>query len=121
MTEISTKEVFNRRLPLYTYLEPLLAGRRVLELGTGTGAGAAHLATHGAVAVVSVDTDEAAIERARARHGALNLTYRLASNLLDVVPGAPFDVVIAPDAEALLRRPEAIPSLARLLVPGGRL
>ncbi len=121
MTEISAKEVFNRRLPLYTYLEPLLAGRRVLELGTGTGAGAAHLATHGAVAVVSVDTDEGVVERARARHVAPNLTFRAATSLLDVAPGAPFDVVVVPEAEALLRRPETIPSLARLLVPGGRL
>ena len=64
MTEISAKEVFNRRLPLYAYLEPLLAGRRVLELGTGAGAGAAHLAAHGAAEVVGVDTDAALVERA---------------------------------------------------------
>lgn len=114
-------EVFNRRLPLYTYLEPLLTARRVLELGTGTGAGAALLVAQGAVAVVSVDTDEQAVEHARARHAAPNLTFRRAASLLEMVPGAPFDVVIVPEAEVLLRRPEAIPSLARLLAPGGRL
>ncbi len=114
-------EVFNRRLPLYTYLEPLLTARRVLELGTGTGAGAALLVAQGAVAVVSVDTDEQAVEHARARHAAPNLTFRRAASLLEMVPGAPFDVVVVPEAEVLLRRPETIPSLARLLAPGGRL
>src|SRR6516162_5570914 len=120
MTEISAKEVFDRRLPLYAYLEPLLVGRRVLELGTGTGAGTAHLATNGATSVVSVDVVDANIERAHARR-APNLTFRKVGSLLDVVPGAPFDVVLAPEAEELLRRPEAIPALARLLAPGGRL
>jgi SAM-dependent methyltransferase len=121
MTEISAKEVFNRRLSLYAYLEPLLAGRRVLELGTGAGGGAAHLATHGATAVVGVDTDEVLIERAHARRGAPNLTFRTVASLLEMIPGAPFDVVVVPEAEALLRRPEAIPALARQLAPGGRL
>src|SRR5450755_641432 len=116
--ESSAKEVFNRRLPLYTYLEPLLAGRRVLELGTGSGAGAAHLAAHGAD-VVAVDTDEAALERARARHAGPRVAFRAVKSLLDVVAGAPFDVVVVPECEALVRRPEAIPSLARMLAPGG--
>jgi SAM-dependent methyltransferase len=118
--ESSAKEVFNRRLPLYTYLEPLLAGRRVLELGTGSGAGAAHLAAHGAD-VVAVDTDEAALERARTRHAGPRVAFRAVKSLLDVVAGAPFDVVVVPECEALVRRPEAIPSLARMLAPGGRL
>jgi SAM-dependent methyltransferase/DNA repair exonuclease SbcCD ATPase subunit len=121
MTEIGAKEVFNRRLPLYTYLEPLLAGRRVLELGIGSGAGAAHLGALGAAQVLGVDTDPALVDGARARLGAPNLAFRVATSLLDVVPGAPFDVVVVPEADALLRRPEAIPSLARMLAPGGRL
>ncbi|HVU50710.1 MAG TPA: methyltransferase domain-containing protein, partial [Polyangia bacterium] len=121
MTEISAKEVFDRRLPLYAYLEPLLAGRRVLELGAGTGAGAAHLAASGAAAVVSVDTGDENVARAHAAHRASNLTFRKVGALLEVVPGAPFDVVVAPEAEELLRRPETIPALARMLAPGGRL
>jgi SAM-dependent methyltransferase len=118
--EVFAREVFDRRLPLYAYLEPLLAGRRVLELGSGSGAGAAHLAAH-AAEVVAVETDETLLERARARHAAPNLTFRAARALLDVVPSVPFDVVVVPEADALLGRPEAIPSLARLLAPAGRL
>jgi SAM-dependent methyltransferase len=121
MSEISAKEVFGRRLPLYAYLEPLMDGRRVLEIGAGLGAGAAYLSGHGAAEVVGVDTDVALVERARARNGAANLTFRAVGSLLEVVPGAPFDVVVVPDCEALLRRPEAIPSLGRMLAPGGRL
>src|SRR3954469_12872360 len=105
MSDFSVKEVLNRRLPLYAYLEPLIAGRRVLELGSGTGEGAAYLAAHGAAEVTAIDTDGAAVERARARHAAANVTFRGAAGLLDVVPTAPFDVVIVPEAEALVRRP----------------
>ncbi|HEV3032149.1 MAG TPA: methyltransferase domain-containing protein [Polyangia bacterium] len=121
MTEIGAQEVFNRRRPVYSYLEPLLVGRRVLELGTGEGTGAAQLRALGAAEVVGVDTDAGLVEQARARHGAAHLAFRAASSLLDGVAGAPFDVVIVPESEAVLRRPEAIPALARLLAPGGRL
>jgi SAM-dependent methyltransferase len=119
--DTQAKQVFNRRLPLYVYLEPLLAGRRVLELGSGAGAGAAHLAAHGAAAVLGVETDAALLDKARARHVAPNLSFRAVTSLLDVIPVGPFDVVVVPEAEALLRRPEAIPSLGRLLAEGGRL
>jgi DNA repair exonuclease SbcCD ATPase subunit len=122
MSELSAKEILNRRLPLYAYLEPLLVGRRVLELGSGSGAAAAYLASHGAAHVLGVETDPALVERARARFDAPNVTFRLAQSLLDLVPGAaPFDVVLVPEAEALVRRPEAIPALARLIAGGGRL
>ncbi|HEX4406718.1 MAG TPA: methyltransferase domain-containing protein [Polyangia bacterium] len=119
--DTQTKHVFNRRLPLYVYLEPLLAGRRVLELGSGAGAGAAHLAAHGAATVLGVETDAALVEKARARHAAPNLSFRAVTNLLDVIRVGPFDVVVVPEAETLLRRPEAIPALGRLLAEGGRL
>ena len=122
MTDFSVKEVLNRRLPLYAYLEPLLVGQRVLELGSGAGTAAAYVAAHGAAHVMGVDTDGPLVEKARARHDAPNLTFRLAQGLLDVVPGAaPFDVVIVPEAEEVLRRPEEIPALARLMADGGRL
>src|SRR5438552_3611475 len=123
MTEISAKEVFGRRLPVYAYLEPLLVGRTVLEVGVGIGTGVAHLAARGAASVVGIDTDPALVERARARAEeagvASNVSFRVVSSLLDLVPDGPFDVVLVPEAESLLRRPEAIPALGRLLADGG--
>jgi SAM-dependent methyltransferase len=121
MTDFSAREVFNRRLPLYAYLEPLLAGRRVLELGAGSGAGADYIASHGAASVLGVYAEPGQVESAQARFDRANLGFRLATNLLDVAPGGPFDVVLVPEAETLLRRPEAVPALSRLLAPGGRL
>ncbi|MDB4981389.1 MAG: Methyltransferase type 11, partial [Myxococcales bacterium] len=133
MTEISAKEVFKevfgRRLPVYAYLEPLIVGRTVLEVGAGVGTGVAHLAARGAATVVGIDTDPTLVERARARYeesaaesgAGGNVSFRVVSSLLDVVPDGPFDIVLVPEAESLLRRPEAIPALGRLLAPGGRL
>ena len=125
MTEISAKEVFGRRLPVYAYLEPLLVGRTVLEVGAAGGASAAHLVTRGAAQVVGIDTDAALINGARARYEesgvSPGVSFRHVASLLDVVPEGPFDVVLVPDAESLLRRPEAIPALGRQLASGGRL
>src|SRR5262245_27228285 len=72
----------SRRLPLYAYLEPLLTGRRILEIGAGSGAGAEYLASRGATRVVSIDTDGFAIDRARARHRRANLEFRTVADLL---------------------------------------
>ncbi len=68
MSDRSTNETLERRLPLYSYLEPLWAGRRVLELGCGSGSGAEYLIAHGAARVVSLDSDQSLVERARARY-----------------------------------------------------
>jgi protein-L-isoaspartate O-methyltransferase/chromosome segregation ATPase len=109
-------------LPLYAYLEPVFAGRRVLEVGCGAGAGAEYLLTHGADRVVGIDTDPAAIEQGRARLRRPNLDLRLTPSLGELPPLAEmFDLVIVPDAEALLRRPGIIGAWKRLLADGGRL
>src|SRR5262249_17480752 len=96
----STLDVFNRRLPLYAYLEPLLLGRRVLEVGSGDGSGADYMATRGASLVVAVDADPALVERARARYRRPNLELRLLPSLVDLEAlGERFDVVLVTQAE----------------------
>src|SRR3954451_5643752 len=98
-----TNESWERRLPLYSYLEPLWMGRKVLELGCGSGAGAEYLIAHGAGRVVSLDSDQALVERARARYRRPNLEYRAVPHLADLGKlGESFDVVIVPAADALL-------------------
>jgi SAM-dependent methyltransferase len=53
----------------------LLGARRILELGCGTGEGAAQVASAVAAEVVAVDLSEAFLERARAAHTAPNLRF----------------------------------------------
>src|SRR5262245_8009889 len=100
-------QAFDRRLPLYAYLEPLLTGRRVLEIGCGTGAGADYLAARSAARVLSVDTDPSVVERARLRYRRSNLELRTMPSLADIKLGElseRFDVVLVPEGEGLLRR-----------------
>ncbi|HEX3694909.1 MAG TPA: methyltransferase domain-containing protein, partial [Polyangia bacterium] len=116
------KDPLGHRLPLYAYLEPVYAGRRVLEVGCGVGAGAEYLLTHGAERVVGIDTDPAAIEQGRARLRRPNLDLRLTPTLGELPPLAEtFDLIMVPDAEALIRRPGIIGAWKRLLADGGRL
>jgi len=102
-------DLWDRRLPLYAYLEPLWAGRKVLEIGCGTGASADYLAAHGATRVVAIDSDPSLIERARARRRRPGLEFRTLPHLTDLTKLAEaFDVVLAPDADLLARRADVI-------------
>ena len=96
-------------MALYAYLEPLLSGRRVLEVQGGhAGPGRAGGQTAGSPAadsaqylrslgarVVSIDGDVSRVED----H---------------------FDVVVVPEGEEIARRPGAVATLRKLLVDGGR-
>jgi len=99
MLEDRTDDLIGRRLALYAYLEPLLSGRRVLEIHSGPGRGgipgesAQYLRSLGA-RVVSVDRDASVDDR--------------------------FEIVIVPEAEELARRPGAFAALRKLLLDGGR-
>jgi SAM-dependent methyltransferase len=92
-----------RRLAAYSYLRPLVEGRRVLELGCGGGAAAAHLLTLGARAVVAADDDPAVLAEARARHARPGLTFVAASSSSALREGGPYDLVLVPRAVDLLR------------------
>src|SRR5262249_41954976 len=109
------------RLPLYAYLEPLLLGRRVLEVGSGDGSGADYMATRGASLVVAVDADPALVERARARYRRPNLELRLLPSLVDLEAlGERFDVVLVTQAEGLVRQSGAVLSWRRALADAER-
>jgi hypothetical protein len=95
MPEDSAPAVLNRRLPLYAYLEPLWAGRRVLEIGAPAG-GADYLTHLGAARVVISDGDLAGLDER-------------------------FDVVVVPEADTLVRRPGTVAAWRKLLADGGRL
>src|SRR5262245_8213470 len=100
MSEDRTDDQLGRRLALYTYLEPLLSGRKVLEIRATGGRppvevssdSASYLRSLGA-RVVSVEGDAARIDDK-------------------------FEVVIVPDGEELARRAGAVAALRRLLMDG---
>jgi ribosomal protein L11 methyltransferase len=80
---------------LAALLELDLAGRRVLDVGTGTGLLAVAAARLGAAEVVGCDTDPLAVAAARANAERNGVALRVHEGSLDAVPAATFDVVVA--------------------------
>ena len=114
----------SRRLAVYGYLAPLLAGRRVLEIGAGAGAGAVRLHGLGAAEVVGVDADARAITRARAAAAGTPgdaVTFRVLERRTFEEVGE-FDLVVLPDGAELLGPGASLTpaTLQRLCGPGGQ-
>lgn len=95
-----------------------LAGRDVLDVGTGTGILAIAAARRGATSVVGVDVDPDAVEVARSNAAANEVAVRLAVGSVDLAL-RPFDVVVA----NLLTQTvvDLAEPLVAALVPGGHL
>jgi SAM-dependent methyltransferase len=94
-----------------------VSGKRVLDVGCGTGRHTAWLAAQGA-RVTGVDPSPAMLDRARAKTTGCDFIEGTFANL----PKGPFDLVL--DALVLEHLPEVaspIAAMARVLVPGGRL
>jgi ribosomal protein L11 methyltransferase len=100
--------------------EPL-DGRRLLDLGCGSGILAIAAAKLGAASVLALDTDPVAVEVAAenvARNGVAAQVQALAGSLPDDAP-PPFDLIVANIiADVLI---DLAPALAAALAPGGRL
>jgi len=105
----------------YEFALPLVAGKRVLDVGCGEGYGAALLAER-AREVVGVDYSPAAIEHARAAYRAPNLRFeRMDATALEPELGT-FDVVTCFEVIEHLADDEALlAGIARVLAPGGSL
>ncbi|HEY0839436.1 MAG TPA: hypothetical protein VGD74_04570 [Vulgatibacter sp.] len=105
-------------LPRHLFLEPLLAGARVLELGAleiAGGVSATALHDRGAASVVSLADDASVVETARRVHGGPGL--RFDGGALGSLAAASFDLVVIHDPRWL----EELDELSRVLAPGGRL
>ena len=97
-------------------LRVLAAGRRVAELGTAFGEGAAAMAET-ARAVVTVEVDRERAEAAGARLAGCGNVELLVGDWRELLPGrGPFDLVFA---DGGLREAEAWEAVLELIGPGG--
>jgi chromosome segregation ATPase len=108
-------------LPRYSFLEPLLDGRRVLELGAAgatDGASAVFLAERGAAAVLSVDEPEGVERAAQAAHHPF-VQFRAVDPAS--LPRGAFDLVVIADGAGLATDPTRVAELKGLLADDGLL
>ncbi|MFE7269381.1 methyltransferase domain-containing protein, partial [Streptomyces sp. NPDC057623] len=99
-----------------------LQGRRVLDLGCGTGRHAAHLVRNHDALVDAVDSSPTQIERARARYEQVpGLRLVLADAVAHLHTATPYDVIYSVHAIPYIDPYRLLPALAAALKPGGRL
>lgn len=105
-------------LPRYAFLQAMIRGARVLEVGALEGTGgksAVILHDRGAASVVSLGEGAA---KAQGRHGGPGLTFRAGG--LEALPPSSIDLALIHDAGMLLAD-GALEALQRVLGPGGQL
>lgn len=99
-----------------------VAGRRVLDLGSGTGRHAAYLARERGALVDAVDASPSQHRRATERYGhqpGLNLIF---SDAVEHLRRAePYEVIYSIHGAAYIDPLRLVPALAAALAPGGRL
>jgi protein-L-isoaspartate O-methyltransferase len=106
----------------YLWAAQLARGRRVLDLGSGEGFGAAILADL-AADVVGVDIDEAAVEHSQLNYGRAGLAFKVgsATDLSPFEPGT-FDLVVAFEViEHLAEQEQVMTEIGRVLRDNGTL
>ena len=96
------------------------SGTRALDVGSGDGRFARHLAEV-VREVVAIDVDPREVERARTASGAQNVDWRCSDLLAFDAPDGIFDVVTALAVIHHLPFDQAVAHMQRLLAPGGRL
>src|SRR6185295_1513704 len=102
------------------WARPLVAGRRVLDLGSGEGFGAALLAQT-AAAVTGVDIDERTVAHARANYAGVDFHVGSATDLSAFADDA-FEAVVAFEMiEHVAEHEQVLAEIARVLAPGGLL
>lgn len=101
-----------------------LAGKCVLDAGTGDGTYAIEAARRAAASVVGIDADPGMLgaARARARDAGVSVVFREGRVEALPFPDAAFEVVLAVTVLCFVRDPAvAVKEAARVLAPGGAL
>lgn len=115
-------QVIYEHLHRYLWAQPLVARRRVLDLGSGEGYGGAILAA-AATSVTGVDVDEQTVAHSRANYARANLDFAVASATdLSAFEEDAFDAVVAFEViEHIAEQERVLAEIARVLAPGGLL
>ena len=111
-------DLFQAHLAAYVFAARFAPGRRVLDLGCGTGYGSARLLAAGAVPVVGADPDERSLRYARRRFPGIRFVGVAAEGLPSDF--GTFDLIVAANVLAHLASPESVlDRVKRHLDPSG--
>ena len=104
----------------YLFAAAVIAGRRVLDLASGEGFGAALLAEQ-AESVLGIDIDEASVEHARANYAAPGLEFQVGDALaLEQFEAGAFEAVVAFEMlEHIAEQDRLLAGIRHVLAPDG--
>lgn len=105
--------LFLRHLIAYHSVIPLCKGKKVLEVGCGSGYGS-NLLSHVAAQVVSIDIDPIAIQWAESHYQSSNLAFKCASIHDTFVQAETFDVIVSFQVVEHVRPSELEPFMMRI-------
>ena len=115
------RNLWNEHLARYAFAARLSRGRRVLDLGCGTGYGSDELASL-ALSVTALDIAPDALVTARSHYTRRNLDFAAADGARLPFRDASFDLVVAFEViEHLADWPGLLSEARRVLAPGGQL
>lgn len=113
-------DLYLAHLAVYELAAGMAKGKRVLDLGCGTGYGAGRMAQGGASSVVGIDPDERSLAYARKRFPGVRFVTGTAEALPEDL--GPFDLIVAANVLPHLESPGKVLEIAaRRLAPDGAL
>lgn len=113
-------ELFHEHVHRYRLASRFAPGRRILDVGSGEGFGAAMLKAAGAVECVGIDVDPEAVAHARAKYDEDGLVFKVAEAQATALPDASFDLITCFEVIEHIEDPRAVAhEIARVLAPGG--
>lgn len=114
-----TGNIFLEHLHRYVLAARIVAGKDVLDIGSGEGFGSSILA-EAARSVIGVDISEDAVAHAQLKYGSPRLSFRSGSAMAIPLPDASMDVVVSFETiEHITGHEEMLAEVKRVLRPGG--